>query len=263
MKKFGIFICFLVIYTFLLKLPILKTDIDGTNYYKDYLGFIHYRYAVFCSLYGRPCIYLDKPLFGVHILSFKTLKYSGLDCLDSYAKTNSSVYYLGKRHKQILDPPSFELMNNHYAKDSRSVYKLCDLEVLNNTVSKDFELIGPVCSKDLHSVFCFKRKVENADAQTFVHVRRGFYKDINYVYHLGRVLDGIYPDTFEILEWGYIRDANNIYYYDDRKYELIKLETVNTGSFEVLTNGYAKDINHVFLKGIVQQNTNPHDFTVF
>ena len=251
----------LLVYILLLRLPILKTKVDENNfYYKDFLGFIHTRHSS-CGWIG-PCIYWDTPLIGVHSLTFHTIKYHGLDCLDTYAKTKSAVYYLGEKQNQIVDPPTFELLNNSYAKDSKNVYELCDLKVMNEIVSDNFQIVGSVCSKSNTSVYCFKREVEGADAETFNHVWRGYYKDKNHVYHLGMALEGIDPNTFATLSWGYIKDGNNIYYFDEDRKELTKLINVKTNGFEVLTKGYAKDTNQVFLKGEILPNTTPDDFVV-
>lgn len=261
MKRVVFCILLLILYFLLLRLPILKTKVDENNFYhKDILGFIHIRHSS-CGWIG-PCTYWDTPLIGVHSLTFKTLKYSGLDCLDAYAKTNSTVYYLGERQNQIVDPPTFELLNNSYAKDSKNVYELCDLKVVDETVSDDFQLIGPACSKSTTSVYCFQKEIEGADTKTFNHVWRGYYKDKNHIYHVGVVLEGIDPNTFTTLSWGYIRDDNNIYYFDEDSKEMIKLTDLDDSSFEILTNGYAKDINQVYLKGERLPNTTPDNFVV-
>lgn len=131
MKRILLVIFLLAAYVLLLRSPILKTKIEGNNfYYRDVLGFVYMRHSS-CGWVGS-CTYWGSPLLGTHSITFKLLKYNGLECLDAYAKTTNAVYYLGDK-QQIKDPATFELINNMYAKDSESVYKLCYLEVFNNT----------------------------------------------------------------------------------------------------------------------------------
>ncbi len=260
MKHIFIVVFLLVAYILLLRLPILKTKIQGNNfYYKDVLGFVYMRHSS-CGWIG-PCSYWDSPILGAHSFTFKPLIYNGLDCLDAYAKSTNTVYYLGNK-QQIKDPATFELINNMYAKDSKSVYKLCNLEVLNDTDPNQFQLIGPVCSKSPTSVYCFEKEVVNADASSFEHVWRGYYKDKSHVYYLGEPLNEVDPNTFELLSWGYFKDKNNIYFFDESIKDLVKVQRVDTSTFMVLTEMYAKDSVNVFKKGIVLPSTNPKTFEV-
>ena len=166
MKRIFYVILFFLFYILLLKLPILKTNVDENNYYyKDMFGFIHIRQN-YCGIWIFCSPPWDTPLIGAHITTFKTLRYNGVGCLDTYAKTNNAVYYNGKRQSQVTDPSSFELINNSYAKDNNNIYELCDLKILNNTPPIEFQLIGSVCSKSTTAVYCFKKKIDKADPET-------------------------------------------------------------------------------------------------
>ena len=261
MKRIILLVALVTFLAVARRLPILKTKI-GTNdfYYKDMLGFVYTRRSS-CGWIG-PCTYWDVPLWGTHSLTFRTIKYDGPDCLDTYAKTNKAVYYLGKKQTQVKDPKSFNLISNFYARDSLSVYKLCDLEPLVEDKVETFETVGPVCAKSLSSVYCFDKIVRKADPQTFEHIWRGFYKDRNHVYNLGQVLEGIDPSTFEILSWGYIKDAQEIYFFDESAKLLTRLDSVDINNFEVLTQAYAKDQFRVYKEGKVLEGTNPKSFEI-
>lgn len=112
------------------KLPILKTQVNGNDfYYKDVLGFIYTRHSS-CGLFG-PCLSWDKPLIGVRSNNFTVLKYTGIECLDAYAKSNTAVYFMGKRQPQISDPATFKIVDNRYATDAQNTYKLCYLDIVN------------------------------------------------------------------------------------------------------------------------------------
>lgn len=261
MRRLLIVVFLLFFYFLLLRLPLLKTKLNENNfYYKDLFGLVHIRHSS-CSWFG-PCTYWDTPILGTHSLTFTPLKYSGLVCLDAYAITKNNVYYLGKKQHQVKDPSTFELINNFYAKDSKTVYELCELNVLSSVESDGFQIIGPVCARDPTFVYCFQKGVENADAETFKHVWRGYYKDKKHVYHLGNVLEGVDPNTLELLSWGYFRDSNGIYYLNENTQILTKLITANKDGFMVLTNGYAKDVTQVFKDGAVVPNVSPNGFVV-
>lgn len=262
MKRIIFIILLYLACIILLKLPILKTKVDDSNfYYKDLLGFVYTRHSARCWLIS-PCPHWDKPLLGVHSLTFKSLKYNGHVCLDAYGKTRSSVYYLGKKQPQVTDAQSFEFMNNLYAKDSNKIYKLCDLEAIPDTSPEDFQLVGSECSKNNFTVFCFHKEVKEADPKTFNHIELGYYKDKNHIYYFGSKLEGIDPDTFKTLSWGYIKDSNNTYYFDKNTKELTKLINVNSDNFVVLINGYAKDDVQVFFKGERLSDIEPYNFSV-
>ena len=261
MRRFLLIVTFLIFYVLFLRLPVLKTKVQGNNfYYRDLLGFIYTRHSS-CGWIG-PCSHWDVPLLGIHSFTFKTLKYSGLDCLDAYAKSNTALYYLGEKQHQVKSPATFELMNNMYAKDSANVYKLCELEVLNIAEPDRFITVGPVCSKSTTSVYCFQKEVENADINSFEHVWRGYYKDKNKIYFLGKPLGEIDPDTFELLSWGYLKDKNAIFFLDENAKELTELKSADKTTFKVLTEMYAVDASHVFKSGIVLSHTNPKIFKV-
>lgn len=260
MKRIFIVVLLLVAFFLFLRLPILKTEVEGNSFYfKDILGFVYIRHSS-CG-WLSPCTYWDSPILGTHSITFKPLKYNGLECLDAYAKTNNAVYYLGNK-QQIKDPETFELINNMYAKDSKGVYRLCDLEVLSNSDPKQFQLIGPICSKSSTSVYCFKKEVSDADASSFEHIWRGYYKDKNHVYYSGEVLNDVDPITIELLSWGYFKDKNNIYFLDENTKELIKIQEADINTLQVLTEMYARDTTHVFKNGIVLPKTDPKTFEV-
>jgi len=180
-----------------------------------------------------------------------------MDCLDAYAKTGNSVYYFGKKQSQIKDPQSFEIVNNIYAKDSKSVYKLCNLEPLGNDDASTFKTVGTVCSKSSSSVYCYSKPVLNADPATFENVWGGYYRDKYHVYYFGKVLEGINPSTFELLSWGYMKDGSELYFFDENKQLLSKLVNPDKDSFEVLTNYYAKDKFNFYKRGVIVGGVDP------
>lgn|GEM_PF-4832402 len=260
MKRLLLIAVLLILYSVLLRLPILKTKIDGNDfYYKDVLGFVYVRHSS-CGWIGS-CRHWDSPILGVHSFTFKPLKYNGSGCLDAYAKTADAVYYFGNK-QPIKNTAAFELINDMYAKDSESIYKLCDLELMNSTDANQFQLIGPICAKSSTRVYCFQKEVVNADAGSFEHIWRGYYRDKYHVYYLGKTLDVIHPSTFELLSWGYIKDESALYFFDENKLLLSKLVNHDKDSFEVLTNYYAKDRFNVYKSGVVVSGADPTIFVI-
>lgn len=249
MKRFLWIFLILVGYLLFLKLPVLKNQVNESKfYYKDILGFVHKRHSS-CGFLG-PCISLDSPIFGAHSKAFKLINYQGLECLDAYAKSINSVYYLGKKRKQVTDPKTFELLNNYYAKDSENAYRLCDLEVIKDVTAPDFNLVGSVCAKDLNAVYCFRNQIVGADATTFEHFHRGYYRDKAHVYYLGKLLEDVDSESLVLLGWGYLTDEDEVYFLSESSKTLIKMEEVDRLSFEVLEDGYAQDVNRKYRNGV-------------
>ena len=184
-------------------------------------------------------------------MNFEVVNYKGIECMNTYAKTNKEVYKASEKQKQVINPKDFKIIDNYYATDGNKIYLMCDLIPLNGNANEYIQ-VGNLCIKNQTEVYCNGRLI-GADSKSFVHLSRGYYKDKYAVYYLGNIIYGLDPNTFELLGWGYLRDYKNLYYLNENTHYITKIEDADLSTFVVLTEGKAKDNFKSYNQGIVDE----------
>lgn len=187
--------------------------------------------------------YLDQLLKDADAISFLALK-------DRYAHDKYGAYHQGAKILGV--DPSFEYLNDSYAKDENHVY--WDKEIIDDADSKTFEYVDCGYAKDKNSVYYYnfdhasmdlkKNKFADSDPKTFKIIIDDDYcigKDTNSVYWYGEKVENSNGSTFEILGNFYARDKKQAYYYAclniecyDPKMSII--EEAEAETFEIINN---------------------------
>lgn len=110
--------------------------------------------------------------------------------------------------------------------------------------------------KDTFTVYYNGKKVEEANASSFVELRYGYAKDTFNAYYRGQKINDARGHSFEALAPNYAKDTWNVYYRD----RIIK--DANKSSFTVLDAGYAKDTWNVYYQGMKVEGATSSSFRV-
>jgi hypothetical protein len=123
------------------------------------------------------------------------------------------------------DGTSFEVINDHYAKDKGSVF-YCD------TYRKGQEYYFIKRSRVL--------KIQGADPASFIYLEQGYAKDKQAVYYEADAFPVKDVASFQVLTYGFTKDRYMGYC------DKTPVEGSDGESFTALDSHYAKDKNHVF-----------------
>ena len=154
----------------------------------------------------------DDSGFKVENVDLNTFKI--LD--DKYAKDSKSVYFLGNKSFEDVDIKTFEVLPNNYSKDKNNVYRPINewIRKINGANPKTIKVLSQYYSKDDKNVFYDSDKILNADVNSFVVLEgdHSHAKDKNSVYYSGEKIEGANPKTFKIISDGmYSKDDRNVY----------------------------------------------------
>ena len=145
---------------------------------------------------------------------------------DEFSKDGQKIYQnnncLPEKYLNLLDPISFEVVNNCFIKDKNAVY------------------YRPYCGQD-----CLYEKHEQADSLTLINLGNGFLKDKNFVYFSysnsdNKIIINADPNSFEALTDGFSKDKLNIYYWD------IKVEDIDHNTVKIIDDSLIDDKNSRF-----------------
>ena len=158
--------------------------------------------------YGKE----DDSGFKVENVDLNTFKI--LD--DKYAKDSKSVYFLGNKSFEDVDIKTFEVLSDNYSKDNNNVYRPNNewIRKINGANPKTIKVLSQYYSKDDKNVFYDSDKILNADINSFVVLEgdHSHAKDKNSVYYSGEKIEGANPKTFKIISDGmYSKDDKNVY----------------------------------------------------
>ena len=158
--------------------------------------------------YGKE----DDSGFKVENVDLNTFKI--LD--DKYAKDSKSVYFLGNKSFEDVDIKTFEVLSDNYSKDNNNVYRPNNewIRKINGANPKTIKVLSQYYSKDDKNVFYNSDKILSADVNSFVVLEgdHSHAKDKNSVYYSGEKIEGANPKTFKIISDGmYSKDDKNVY----------------------------------------------------
>jgi len=117
-----------------------------------------------------------------------------IDNCTTFKIVNDSIYY--KDQFFNAEKENFELINCHYAKDSKYVYRRS--EILNLADPKSFEKINWQWSRDENYYFNRGKLMKEIDYDTFVILEANYSKDKNYVYFNDKIIEGAISKHFEV-----------------------------------------------------------------
>ena len=151
-----------------------------------------------------------------------------------FARTIHAGYYRGSVIDSS-DGPSFEALNEHYAKDKASVF-YCD------TYRKGQEYY----TIKHNSII----KITNAEPGTFACLEQGYAKDSKNVYYEGYAFPVKDVAGFQVLDYGFAKDHYTGYF------EQKSVAGSDGESFTVVDSHYAKDKKSVFYCSINRDEPN-------
>ena len=194
-----------------------------------------------------------------------------------FAKDSATAYYK-ERAFQYADVPTFEAVDEHYAKDKNKVY-YCDeyregqnyymtkkqtIEELDNVSPASFVSLGNGYGKDAqHAFFCGKNFAVK-DIGSFKSIDINFAKDTLQAYLNCIPIKESDGKTFEITDRSFAKDSKHIYYYafdGEGKYNIC-IVPCDVNTFKIIDYRFSKDTNKVFFLGFTIKDADAATFQV-
>lgn len=162
-----------------------------------------------------------------------------------------------------VDPDTFRILKNGYARDDKRVYY--QGEMIVEDPLNTFEILRGSYSKDAESIYYGSKKIDGADPSTFSFIRNSdFTMDKNSVYFYEnfnvRKIESADPATFQVVlgsAGNYGRDDRHVFIGDH------VLESAIPQSFRYLDVEYSKDSESVYFGEKKINNVDPVSFKVF
>ncbi|MDJ1466227.1 DKNYY domain-containing protein [Cytophagaceae bacterium DM2B3-1] len=147
---------------------------------------------------------------------------------DAFAKDSIQGYF---REREISesDGPTFQALDENYAKDKKNVF-YC-------TKTRDSQTYFTTSS-------IYIQRLSSADPASFVALEYGYAKDKKRAYYEGKPFDITDPDSFSALNSNFSKDRIHAYYRCN------PVAKSHGESFEVLDYDFAKDKNHIYYYGV-------------
>lgn len=225
------------------------------------------------------------PLFRCFSGNDEKVKFNGKVITDKnfivlnkqFAKDTTTAYYKSRAFS-YADVPTFEAVDDHYAKDKNAVY-YCDeyREGQNYYLTKkqtivNLENADPVSfislqygyAKDNQKAWFEGKHFKVEDITSLVIIDYHFCKDDKIAYLNRHPIKESHGKTFEVIDRNYARDAVNIYYYGytGEGQNNICILPCHRESFEILDDRYSKDHTNVFFLGFKVKNADGSTFQV-
>jgi len=184
-----------------------------------------------------------------------------------FVKDGFQVYFEQSAIPQS-EPSSFQILNNHYARDLNSIYYFGFPSDYYHGIHRipcvvnEFRLLDYPYSRDRGSAFYFYHKIEGSNAESFSVISFSYSKDKEQVYVDGKVIKGADPHSFSLLGQdensiepsNYAKDKNRIF-WKDKTLSGAKME-----SFRILGQGYSCDNGRVYFENRILSSADPSSF---
>jgi hypothetical protein len=215
----------------------------------------------------------------------KPLKFNGKVVTDKdlqvlnkvFAKDQSSAYYKTYTFSHA-DVPTFEALDEHYAKDKNRAY-YCDeyregqnyyltkkqrIVTIHDADTATFVSLDNGYAKDQHKAYFKSIAFEVKQVSSLVSINTNFAKDDISAYLNQLPVAGSDGKTFELLEAYFARDAANVYYYGYHRDEgaEVRILPCHRESFQILDYRYSKDDTRVFFLSAVIVGADPGSFEI-
>jgi len=166
-----------------------------------------------------------------------------------WAKDKSNVFLRGGK-LDFLNPKTFQVINDLYAKDEKTV--VCDYLPIEEADVATFKLkefqdeTGKkvIMGIDKNAAYTcsergYRRLVSNS-IDEFRPIKEGFYRDKTKVWWNSISVPNANLDSFEVLGGGYATDGNRAYYHGS------EVVGADLSTFKVTSDYHAKDKNHKY-----------------
>ncbi len=163
-----------------------------------------------------------------------------------YSRDKDGVYFSWK-NIDWATPDTFEVLSRGYWKDWNKVYFLDDIIKYELDLNTIYFFKDSIFIKDKNGIYCGRKKLNNADIDTFEILEFWYAKDKNNIYRdaflcsISKV-NWANPESFNVITQSFSKDENNIYYLDN------KIEGADLETFEVLKKSYGKDKSNVYFR---------------
>jgi len=195
----------------------------------------------------------------------------------SFAKDSTTAYYKSKAF-QYADVPSFEALDDHYAKDKNKVY-YCEedrngqdyyltkrqiIKEIELAIPASFVLLGSGYAKDNQHAFFIDKAFSVKDVASFEMLNISFSKDKVQAYLDTEPIAGSDGKSFRVLDAFYAKDAAHVYFFAvagtaEQRVSVLPCDAAN---FAVLDYPYSKDAVAVFYEGKKIAGADAGSFTV-
>lgn len=194
--------------------------------------------------------------------------------------TKDSLYcYFRQNEISGSDAPTFEALDENYARDKDSVY-FCDsdlvstgrllppfrtqitIKTINEAKSSEFKAIGFLYGKDSQHGFFKGEPFLVNDLQTLIGLGRDFARDDQRVYFKGKMISGSNGKTFQFLDSAketFAKDSKYCYCFSHA--EVVKI-FCHSATFVKIDNNYSKDAFAVYYYAVRLEGANPKTFEV-
>lgn len=158
---------------------------------------------------------------------------------DYYAKDRRGVFYSTGERIPSADPASFQVLIDHpaYAIDNEYVF-WASTQIYGADVGT-FKVLGESYATDKTNVYYTDQIVTKADLKTFAYKGNGYAQDKNNIYHLGQVFT-LSKQVPQQIGFTYAKNADGVFYNGD------EITGADIESFTALSSYYAKDKNRVY-----------------
>lgn len=185
----------------------------------------------------------------IHLVKADPASFESLG--DGYAKDKFPAWYLDKTFK-VEDLKSLRVLNHHFTKDNKTAY--LDRRPIAGSHGKTFELISDHYAKDsLRYYYCwpidgeYEIKPIPCHFQSFDVIDNQYAKDNKNVFYKGDKLSKAESSSFELISSGYAKDNNLVFFRNNI------VEKADPFSFTTFTENenfmgetvYAKDKNGI------------------
>jgi len=193
-----------------------------------------------------------------------------------FGKDSTTAYYKSRAFS-YADVPTFEAVDDHYAKDRYKVYycneyrdardfflkKRQTIIELRNADPATFVSSKNGFGKDHNTAWFIGHAFEVADVSSFTSITNHFARDDQFAYLNLEPIAGSDGKTFELLDHNFAKDAINIYYYGyTGEGHNICILPCDRQSFEILDYRFSKDNVHVFFLGFTIKDADAATFQI-
>jgi len=194
---------------------------------------------------------------------------------DQFAKDSTTAYYKS-RSFQYADIPTFEAVDDHYAKDKNKVY-YCDeyREGQNYYLTKKqtileiksadpatFTSLGNGYAKDYKHAWLAGNSFDVKNVKSLTGINGYFVKDNISAYLNLKPIAGSHGKSFELIDQHFAKDNASIYYYGytGEGQHNICILPCDRNTFEILDYRYSKDNQKVFFLGFTLKGADVASF---
>lgn len=187
----------------------------------------------------------------IHLVKTDPASFESLG--DGYAKDKFTAWYLDKTFK-VEDLKSLRVLNHHFTKDNKTAY--LDRRPIAGSHGITFELISDHYAKDsLRYYYCwpidgeYQIKPIPCHFQSFDVIDHQYAKDNKNVFYEGDKLSKAESNSFELISSGYAKDNNHVFFRNNivEKADPFSFTTFTENENSMGETVYSKDKNGIYV----------------